>query len=85
MQDTSAHNSQSCQVPRTLPGTPLTFNGVPRNIQGNTDRDEIVDGNIDVYIWISMLTEICSSGFDRLVYEFSYSVDQASICFVQGL
>ena len=29
-----------------------------------------------------MLSEIGSSGFERLVYEFSNSVDQASVCFV---
>ena len=36
MQDTSAHNSQSwsaAKLSRTLPGTPLAFNGVPGNIQ----------------------------------------------------
>ena len=36
----------------------------------------------NTYTWISMLSEMGSSGFERLVYWFSKSVDQASVCFL---
>ena len=66
-----------CQVTPDTSGNPVAFQWGSRKYPGNTDRDEIVGGNNDVYIWISMLTEICSSGFERLVYKFSHSVINA--------
>ena len=74
---------ECCQVTPDTSGNPIGFQWGSRKYPGNTDRDEIVGGNDYVYMWISMLTEICSSGFERLtVYKFSHSVDQASVCFV---
>ena len=73
---------ECCQATPDTSGNPVCFQWGFRKYPGNTDRDEIVGGNNDVKIWISMLTEICSSGFERLVYKFSHSVGQASVCFV---
>ena len=73
---------ECCQVTPDTSGNPVGFQWGSRKYLGNTDREEIVGGNNYVYIYISMLTEICRSGFERLIYKFSHSVDQASLCFV---
>ena len=69
------HHKQSCQVTLDIPGSSLTFNGAPGNIQGNLDRYVLTNLSVSwskvitlLYLWLRNCT--CAYKFPLIKYFF---------------